>query len=95
MIDLLFQDLDKDMTEGKTGGEHAQANFETLMADLAAKRSLDTKSLTLKQLAKAGLEGDVADGKIYPVGDRTSGVAVANLTQVTPDSCNVCECNVE
>jgi len=29
------------------------------------------------------LEGTVEDGKIHPVGDRTEGVAVANLTEVT------------
>merc|ERR1712010_180345 len=28
------------------------------------------------------LEGTVEDGKIHPVGDRTEGVAVANLTEV-------------
>merc|ERR1712159_930165 len=31
------------------------------------------------------LEGDVADGKIYPVGDRTAGLAVANFTQMAMD----------
>eukprot|EP00811_Abedinium_folium_P026059 NODE_3781_length_1986_cov_11.393222.p1 GENE.NODE_3781_length_1986_cov_11.393222~~NODE_3781_length_1986_cov_11.393222.p1 ORF type:complete len:524 (-),score=151.27 NODE_3781_length_1986_cov_11.393222:60-1631(-) len=61
MIDLLIQDLDKDMTEGKTDEEHAQASYETLMADSAAKRSQDAKSLAQKQSAKAGLEGDLAD----------------------------------
>eukprot|EP00812_Abedinium_dasypus_P015026 NODE_85_length_2183_cov_317.965226.p1 GENE.NODE_85_length_2183_cov_317.965226~~NODE_85_length_2183_cov_317.965226.p1 ORF type:complete len:534 (-),score=186.61 NODE_85_length_2183_cov_317.965226:95-1696(-) len=66
MIDLLIQDLDKDMTEGRTDEEHAQANYEALMADSAAKRSQDAKSLVQKQGAKAGLEGDLAehaDGK--------------------------------
>ena len=28
------------------------------------------------------LEGSVEDGKIHPVGDRTTGIAVANLTEV-------------
>jgi len=31
------------------------------------------------------LEGDIADGKIHPVGDRTTAVAVTNLTQVGLD----------
>jgi len=31
------------------------------------------------------LEGSVEDGKIHPVGDRTTGIAVANLTEVAND----------
>merc|ERR1712054_226533 len=31
------------------------------------------------------LDGDISTGKIHPVGDRTAGIAVANLTQMATD----------
>merc|ERR1719253_2021110 len=42
MIDLLVQDLDKEMTESTTAEKDAQADYEQLMADSAAKRTSDS-----------------------------------------------------
>merc|ERR1719221_2496506 len=53
MIDLLIADLDKEMTEGTTGEKEAQADYETMMADSAAKRVEDSKSLAEKVETKA------------------------------------------
>merc|ERR1719517_100224 len=59
MIDLLVQDLDKEMTEAQTAEKDAQADYETLMADSSAKRSADAALLTEKTATKASLEGDL------------------------------------
>jgi len=59
MIDLLVKDLDKEMTESQTAEKDAQADYETLMSDSAAKRTADSASLTEKTATKASLEGDL------------------------------------
>jgi len=59
MIDLLVKDLDKEMTESSTAEKDAQADYEALMTDSAAKRVADSASLTEKSATKAALEGDL------------------------------------
>merc|ERR1719277_812824 len=56
MIDLLIKDLDKEMTEGTTGEKEAQKDYETMMADSAAKRTEDSKILGEKIETKAATE---------------------------------------
>merc|ERR1712066_286920 len=63
MIDLLVQDLDKEMTESTAAEKDAQADYEQLMADSAAKRKADSALLTEKTANKATVEGDLADHK--------------------------------
>merc|ERR1719436_2125719 len=59
MIDLLIKDLDKEMAEAATSEKDAQGDYETLMADSAAKRTADASLLTEKTSTKAALEGDL------------------------------------
>merc|ERR1719158_1552724 len=59
MIDLLVKDLDKEMTEAKTEEKDAQADYETLMKDSAAKRADDSKTLADKQGTLANLQGSL------------------------------------
>merc|ERR1719284_1130998 len=59
MIDLLVQDLDKEMTESTTAEKDAQADYEQLMADSAAKRTKDSGLLTEKTANKASMEADL------------------------------------
>merc|ERR1719183_1737199 len=59
MIDLLVKDLDKEMTEAKVTEKDAQADYEQMLSDSAEKRALDSKSLTEKNAAKAGLQADI------------------------------------
>jgi len=61
MIDLLIKDLTKEMTEAETEEKEAQADYKTLMADAAEKRTADSASLTEKTGAKADLEADLMD----------------------------------
>jgi len=56
MIDLLIQDLAKEMTEMKTGEKDAQGDYEHFMSDSANKRETDSKSLSTKEATKAGAE---------------------------------------
>merc|ERR1740120_204264 len=61
MIDLLVKDLDKEMAESETSEKDAQADYETLMKDSAAKRTADSGLLTEKTSAKASLEADLQE----------------------------------
>merc|ERR1711920_127386 len=56
MIDLLVADLDKEMQEAEVMETDSQREYEAMMADSAAKRSQDSKSLTDKNSAKAAEE---------------------------------------
>merc|ERR1719456_420013 len=56
MIDLLVADLEKEMQTAKVDEENAQEEYETLMADSAAKRKADTESLLQKKTEKASTE---------------------------------------
>jgi len=59
MLDLLIKDLDKQMTEAETSEKEAQKDYEALMKDSAASRTLDSYALTDKTSTKASLEGDL------------------------------------
>merc|ERR1719401_876400 len=59
MIDLLIKDLDKQMTESETAEKEAQKDYEALMKDSAASRTMESYALTDKTSAKASLEGDL------------------------------------
>jgi len=56
MIDLLIKDLDKEMQEADVDEKHGQSEYEALMADSAAKRAADSKSITDKNSEKASTE---------------------------------------
>jgi len=55
MMDLLVADLDKEMTEAATEEKNGQAEYVQVMAESAAKRTQDSKSLTDKEAAHADL----------------------------------------
>merc|ERR1712151_207350 len=59
MIDLLVQDLEKEMTEARTGEKDAQADYEQMMKDSAAKRTLDSNALAGKGSSKADTEAEL------------------------------------
>jgi hypothetical protein len=59
MIDLLVQDLDKELTEAKTQEKDSAAEYEQAMSDSAEKRAQDAKTLTEKTAVKADLEADL------------------------------------
>merc|ERR1719329_435063 len=60
MIDTLIKDLDTEITEAETEEKLAQEEYEELMADSAAKRASDSKSVTEKEGVKANTEASLA-----------------------------------
>jgi len=61
MIDLLVKDLQKEITEAETDEKDSQADYEQMMADSAAKRTVDSQSLTEKGTAKANTEAELQE----------------------------------
>jgi len=59
MLNMLKADLDKEMQETEVNEKESQAEYETFMADSAAKRADDTKSIAMKEAAKADLGAEV------------------------------------
>jgi len=57
MIDTLIKGLDTEMTEAEVNEKNAQEEYEQMMADSAAKRASDAKSLAEKSAAQA--DGEV------------------------------------
>merc|ERR1719222_239256 len=59
MLNMLRADLDKEIQETEVNEKESQAEYETFMADSAAKRADDTKSIAMKEAAKADLGAEV------------------------------------
>jgi len=73
MMDMLVADLDKEIQEMEVEEKNAQGGYEQFMADSAAKRADDSKSISEKEGAKAGLSADL----VQMTGERKSKVAEA------------------
>merc|ERR1719230_1500041 len=56
MLDDLKKDLELEMTEATAEEKNAQADYEDMIKDSAAKRAEDAKSLTDKGAAKSAME---------------------------------------
>merc|ERR1719454_1430865 len=56
MMDMLINDLDKEIQETEVEEREAQSEYEQFMKDSAEKRALDAKSIEDKEAAKADLE---------------------------------------
>eukprot|EP00972_Heterocapsa_arctica_P087876 12959768-Heterocapsa_arctica.AAC.1 len=56
MVDMLIADLDKEMQEMTVDEKDSQKEYEQMMGDSADKRTIDTKSISEKESAKADLE---------------------------------------
>jgi len=63
MIDMLMNDLEKEMTEAKLIEKDGQEDYETFMTDSATKRAEDSKSMTDKEGALADLETGLGQQK--------------------------------
>merc|ERR1719462_79332 len=63
MIDLLSNDLKKEMTVASTEEKNSQEDYEELMADSKKKRAADSKAITTKEQAKAEADGTAQDSK--------------------------------
>merc|ERR1740117_2844647 len=77
MIDGCIKDLDTEMTEAETEEKLAQEEYEELMADSAAKRAADSKSITAKEGEKAATETALSEAE----GTHTSTVKELMATE--------------
>merc|ERR1719416_331633 len=59
MLNMLKADLDKEIAETQVNEKEAQSEYETFMADSAAKRAAETKSIAMKEAAKADLGAEI------------------------------------
>jgi len=59
MMDMMKADLEKSMQEMEFAEKDAQAEYETMVKDAAAKRAADSKSIAEKEAAKAEVEAEV------------------------------------
>jgi len=62
LIQKLKNDLKMDIQANEKDEKNAQEDYEELMAESAAKRAADSKTITEKEAQKAGLEGDLDQG---------------------------------
>merc|ERR1719323_2758361 len=58
-MDLLINDLAKEMTEAETDEKDAQADYQQMMKDSAAKRATDASALAAKGSAKADTQAEL------------------------------------
>merc|ERR1712039_1050777 len=59
MINMLKADLAKEIQETEVNEKESQSEYETFMAESAAKRAADTKSIAEKEATKADLGAEV------------------------------------
>jgi predicted nucleic acid-binding Zn-ribbon protein len=63
MLDLLINDLDKEMTAATTDEKESQKEYEEMMQMSADKRTADSKSMAEKEATKAATEADLLNLK--------------------------------
>jgi len=63
MVDLLVQDLDKEVQEAEVNEKASQKEYTQMMADAKDKRAEDAKMITAKESSKANLESELEDAK--------------------------------
>merc|ERR1719253_2074979 len=88
MVDLLVKDLEKEMTEAKVDETNAQADYEQLLDDAAARRAADTKALTEKANAKSQVEGDLQDHNDGKDADSKELMATGKVIQGLHGECD-------
>jgi len=59
MMDMMKADLEKEIQEMEFAEKDAQAEYEAMVKDAAAKRAADSKSIAEKEAAKAEVEAEV------------------------------------
>jgi len=88
MLDLLIKDLDKEITEARVEETDAQADYESLMKDSAAKRVADSKALSEKAATKADVQGALEGLKGHKASTAKELMATMKYTQALHASCD-------
>merc|ERR1719321_577035 len=93
MMDLLAADLDKEMQVAETEEQDAQADYEQMQKDAAAKRAADSTSLTEKAAAKGEVESQLQAHKDSKAADSSELMATLQVIAQTHASCD-CSSNI-
>jgi len=77
MLELLSKDLERDITEATTAEKDAQADYEQLMKDSAAKRTTDSNALAEKSSSKADTEAELQGHETHKIAEGKDLMATA------------------
>jgi len=88
MMDLLVAEVEKEMTEAKVEEKDAQGDYEELMAQSAAKRAADSKTITEKNSAKAEMETELQATKDTKAADSETLKATMDYIQTLHTECD-------
>merc|ERR1719401_1200883 len=80
MLNLLKAAIDKDTQTGQVEEKDAQAEYEKMMEDSAAKRAADTEAIATKEATKADFEAEIAQKSLEK--NNTVKAAMAKAEQI-------------
>jgi chromosome segregation ATPase len=88
LIQKLANELKMEMKANEMDEKQAQKDYEELMAESAAKRAADSKTITEKESQKAGLEGDLEGAKADKKSTATDLMALGEYIAGLHGSCD-------
>jgi len=88
LIQKLANELKMEIQSNEQEEKQAQKDYEELMAESAAKRAEDSKMITEKESQKAGLEGDLEQGKKDKKATATELMALGEYVAGLHGSCD-------
>jgi len=88
MLRTLMTDLAKEITEMEVEEKDAQAEYEQLVADSAAKRAADAKMLGEKEGTKAGLEAELQKTALEQKSQAAQGLAATEIIRNLHRECD-------
>jgi len=88
LIQKLANELKMEIQSNEMEEKQAQKDYEELMAESAAKRAEDSKMITEKESQKAGLEGDLEQGKKDKKATATELMALGEYVAGLHGSCD-------
>merc|ERR1719443_926814 len=87
-MDLLIQDVKKEITEMKVEEKNAQAEYEQFMSDSAEKCAIDAKSVAEKEAARADTSAKLQKHKADLKGTRKEQSANMEYTMSLHQECD-------
>merc|ERR1740117_783740 len=88
MMDMMAGDLDKEMTQAGLEEKDAQGDYEKTMQDATDKRAGDSKDLTDKGAAKAGMEEEMQAHTDAKKASQTELKATLDYIQTLHNECD-------
>jgi septal ring factor EnvC (AmiA/AmiB activator) len=88
LIQKLANELKMEVKQNEMDEKQAQKDYEEMMAESAAKRAADSKTITEKESQKAGLEGDLLQAKKDKKASATDLMALGEYIAGLHGSCD-------